>query len=122
MKIKMMIVDDEIELGAIVHQYFEECGAEIVRFQNPIQAIQYFKQNKNSVDFVITDYNMPSLTGLEMMRVIHASRMVPYVLLSGNLGNIEDDYSLKQIKRVGKPFGVEAMQELVNLVGVKLAS
>ena len=82
----------------------ENKGLFATYFQDPFVAIKYVEQNKDKIHLIVTDYHMPGLTGLQMMRKIHAFKEVPYLLLSGLLSQIDDDYSKFEIKRMEKPF------------------
>ena len=72
-------------------------------------------------DLLITDYEMPKLTGLELLRRVRAvSRRLPAILMSGRLPQGEAD--LESLLRPGavipKPFSIGALlgkvQELLH--------
>lgn len=64
---KYLIIDDEplaregIKLNADRIEFLEYCG----EFSNPIQATEYL--NKNEVDILFLDIEMPGLTGLQFL-------------------------------------------------------
>ena len=70
-----------------------------------------------SFDLLITDYQMPGLTGLELIRMVRqASMSVPIILTSGMLGTLSlDEQPLLDCRAVlAKPFTPEQLITLVQ--------
>ncbi|OED45964.1 DNA-binding response regulator [Flavobacteriaceae bacterium (ex Bugula neritina AB1)] len=67
---KCIIVDDEPLAIDLLVNYLERLDSVDIgaRFNNPIEAITYIQ--KNSVDLVFLDIEMPNLTGLEFVKTI----------------------------------------------------
>ena len=42
----------------------------IVSFFNPVEALNYFNQNPTNCALVITDYGMPQMSGLDLIKKI----------------------------------------------------
>lgn len=87
---KVMLADDEnlILQGLENIIEWEELGLEIVnKASNGKEAIEKFKENP--VDIVVTDINMPQVTGLELLRELKKiNSEVKFIILSGY-----DDFS-----------------------------
>lgn len=69
-----------------------------------------------SYDLLITDHNMPKVTGLELVRILRSQRMtLPVVLMSGDLPveTVVRDPSLQLAATLLKPF---TMEELLGIV------
>ena len=87
---KVMLADDEnlILQGLENIIEWEELGLEIVnKASNGQEAIDKFKENP--VDIVVTDINMPQVTGLELLKELKKINSdVKFIILSGY-----DDFS-----------------------------
>lgn len=65
---KVMLVDDEDMVLTSVRAFLTlETEYDVEAFSNPMQAAEFLKQN--SVDVVVSDYMMPHMNGLELLRV-----------------------------------------------------
>ena len=45
-------------------------GFNTISFQNPLDALEYFYKNPNNCSLVITDYKMPQMSGLDLIKKI----------------------------------------------------
>jgi DNA-binding NtrC family response regulator len=102
------MVDDEKSYTDLMSQMLEEnLERKVVSFTRPLDALSALPTLRPAV--VVTDYFMPQINGIELMRL--ASAVTPetvFVLISGhNLDSVEDQlHRLKNLKgRLAKPFG-----------------
>ena len=73
---RLIIVDDEFEIRNGLSRYFpwESVGFEAAAvFENARGALDYIR--RNPVDVVLTDIEMPGMSGIELARVIHEQRL-----------------------------------------------
>jgi DNA-binding LytR/AlgR family response regulator len=77
--INAVIIDDEPIARHIIRTYAERIPfIKIVKeFNDPIPALEYI--NKSTLDLIIVDINMPSLSGLDMLHLIDQR---PYVIIA----------------------------------------
>lgn len=79
---KILLVDDEVEILALLVELLEDEGYQVVQAENGEQAMQLF-QIENP-DLVITDMRMPKKNGLELLREIKDSGSdVDVIILTG---------------------------------------
>lgn len=66
------IVDDESDITELFHDAV--CGSidgiSVVSFNDPVIALEHFTQNKERYALVISDFRMPNLTGLELLKKV----------------------------------------------------
>jgi DNA-binding NtrC family response regulator len=66
------IVDDELDITELFHDAV--CGSidgvSVVSFNDPVIALEHFRQNKERYALVISDFRMPNLTGLELLKKV----------------------------------------------------
>jgi CheY-like chemotaxis protein len=71
LKIRILVVDDEIDVIYIVKRILEEVGLfQVDAFADPIVALSFFKPYR--YDLVILDIRMPDINGLELYKKIKA--------------------------------------------------
>lgn len=66
----ILLVDDEKDVLALFDEYLTASGFNIISFDNPVNALEYFYENINNCSVVITDYRMPEMSGLEFLKKI----------------------------------------------------
>jgi two-component system chemotaxis response regulator CheY len=74
MKMTIVIADDSRTARFLIRQYLEMVGfyqAEFVEAENGRVALQQVKDNK--VNILFTDYKMPEMDGLDLLRRVKAS-------------------------------------------------
>ena len=64
------MVDDEKDVLDLFSEYLKSNGYNIISFDNPVKALEYFYKNTNNCSVVITDYRMPEMSGLEFLKKI----------------------------------------------------
>lgn len=64
------MVDDEKDVLDLFSEYLKSNGYNIISFDNPVKALEYFYENTNNCSVVITDYRMPEMSGLEFLKKI----------------------------------------------------
>jgi two-component system response regulator RpfG len=69
---RVLIVDDESTGRTILAKIIQQAEADVVveSFDNPLQALQWL--DHNHPDLIITDYRMPEINGVELIKLIRA--------------------------------------------------
>jgi len=83
----ILFVDDDRDLQQAVGLTLEGAGFQVIFADNGLQALELWRTNP--VDAIISDIVMPSLSGLNLCKLIRHSSQVPIILLTGK-GNEED--------------------------------
>jgi two-component system chemotaxis sensor kinase CheA len=91
-KIKILLAEDLPFFSRVVKSYLESDGYEVITAENGREALDKLLQIK--VDVVISDIEMPIMTGIELVRAIRANdalRDLPVIALTSLTGesNIE---------------------------------
>ncbi|AVO50608.1 hybrid sensor histidine kinase/response regulator [Melaminivora suipulveris] len=80
----VMYVDDDEALVSLVQRLLRRRGYKVSGFTDPRQATQALRAAPGRYDLLVTDYNMPGFSGLDMLRAARAIRAdLPIALASG---------------------------------------
>jgi DNA-binding LytR/AlgR family response regulator len=112
MKIRCLIVDDEALARQVVKKYLEDLNEfEIVaECKNAIEAIDCL--NRESVDLIFLDINMPKLSGLSFLKTLQNPPIV--ILTTAYREYALEAYELAVIDYLNKPFSFERFLKAIN--------
>jgi CheY-like chemotaxis protein len=63
-------VDDDKDIVYTFDIYLKSIGYSTVSFVNPVEALNYFSTSFSNCVLVITDYGMPQMSGLDLIKKI----------------------------------------------------
>jgi PAS domain S-box-containing protein len=87
----IMFVDDEPGIVAMATQMLPALGYQVTTANRAKDALAIFKQEPKRFDLIITDQIMPGMTGMEMVREMHAIRRdIPTLLCTGFSKTVSD--------------------------------
>jgi len=92
---RVMIVDDETEMADMLSIGLERLGYATVAVQSPFQALAAIEEDPDAFDALLTDQQMPLMTGMDLIR--EAKRVAPSlraVLCTGNLAEMTEAQAL----------------------------
>ena len=82
---RILLVDDDPTLRRLLQAYLETCGHAVETAENGRDALT--KLGRTGYDAVVTDYNMPEVNGLEVLRHIRQHQpSLPVVVMTGERG------------------------------------
>lgn len=79
MKKTILVVDDFASIRQFVCETLERKGYSTLGATNGNEALTVLSENSNTVDLVLTDYNMPECTGFELLKKIKENPSVAKV-------------------------------------------
>jgi response regulator RpfG family c-di-GMP phosphodiesterase len=110
------LVDDEKDVLDLFSEYLKSNGYNIISFDNPVKALEYFYKNTNNCSVVITDYRMPQMSGLDFInkiREIDTNGKIKTIIISAYIkDNIPYDksYIMKIDKILEKPVYLDRLK------------
>ena len=123
---KVLVVDDFARMRAIIRTILKQIGFEaIVEAEDGAAALQVLKNDK--IGLVVMDWNMPHMTGLDLVRVIRRApncHNLPVVMVisEGLKGNVLEEVKAGVSNFVVKPFTAEVLKEKIETIFKKLAA
>ena len=80
----VIYIDDDIDMLIVVKGLLEGRGYRVSVFTDPLEALKVLRTAAADVDLVLTDYNMPGMSGLDVARAVRDIRAaLPVAVTSG---------------------------------------
>lgn len=84
---RILYVDDEPALCRSHRIVLQKIGYEVTAFSSPVEVVSLLRTDPKAYDLVMTDFNMPGMSGLELAVAIGKMNPdLPMILVSGHLG------------------------------------
>lgn len=118
---KILVVDDFPTMRRIVKTLLGQCGyRNFVEAENGAEALAMLKSTPG-IDFVVSDWNMPQMTGLELLKAVRADptlKGLPFLMVTAEA---EKENIIEAVKSgvsnyVVKPFTAATLQEKLKKV------
>jgi two-component system, chemotaxis family, chemotaxis protein CheY len=114
---KILVVDDMVTMRRIVKNILKQLGfANVEEAENGQEALQ--KLRADNYGFVVSDWNMPVMTGIDMLRAIRADeklRTTPVLMVTAEAqqSNLVEAVQAGVSNYIVKPFTAETLQEKI---------
>lgn len=124
--LKVLIVDDQLEVRSMLRGMLSELGiSQIFEAADGKEAMQFTDNAMDMIDVVICDWNMPKMTGIELLRQMRSVYPeVPFLMVTGR----SDMDSVTQAKASGvtayirKPFSPAHLEIKLRVIKSKIDS
>lgn len=118
--IRILVVDDFSTMRRIIKNILRQIGlSNIVEADDGTTAWETL--NKDRVDFIISDWNMPRMTGIELLRKVRASEEfgdLPFLMVTAEAQqeNILEAVQARVSNYIVKPFTAEVMKQKIDKI------
>ncbi|PCI99675.1 MAG: hypothetical protein COB14_05655 [Alphaproteobacteria bacterium] len=80
----ILLVEDQESVRGMIVEMLNRIGYEVSSVESGMEGLDIIRENPTLYDLVLTDHNMPKMTGLEMVQQVHMDFPdLPFILLSG---------------------------------------
>lgn len=116
----IMLVDDEAEMVALYKEFLKQVGFKVDSFTDPVLAFDSFKDCSEKYSMVLTDFRMPSLSGIELASKIREinDNVIINLITAFNVDNdMKNDVNYKsaQIHKIfQKPIRLSELKEEIQ--------
>lgn len=120
LNMKILAVDDFSTMRRIVRNILRQLGYNnIAEAEDGASAFEHLKQHK--VDFIISDWNMPNMTGLELLKAVRADahlKDIPILLVTAEAlkENVVEAVKSGVNGYIVKPFTAEILKEKIDVI------
>jgi two-component system chemotaxis response regulator CheY len=117
---KILTVDDFSTMRRIIRNMLRQLGyTNIVEAEDGAEALSLLQREK--VDFVISDWNMPNMSGLDLLKAIRADenlKPLPVLLVTAEAlkENVLEAVKAGVNNYVVKPFTAETLKEKIDAI------
>ena len=121
----ILVIDDEASLGVFTGVRLEQHNYRVLVYDDPRQALAVLRANPRKFDALVTDLTMPQLTGMDLLRQVHAEGIrLPAVIVTGNRAALPTEWlgATEQVQVIDKPFsGDEIARALSSVLATRRA-
>lgn len=108
----LMLIDDDDAVRAILSEQFRDAGALVDEFSNGKDAINAARNSPNKYEYILSDFAMPGMNGLEtLMEIGKDAPSARAVLMTGNTDDL----------RLGKKLGVPLLRKPLDSMALEQA-
>lgn len=117
---KILIVDDFATMRRIMKNILKQIGfSNIIEADDGTTAFEELK--KTTVDLIISDWNMPKMTGLDLLKNVRQTdglKDIPFLMVTAEAQkqNVIDAVQAGVTNYVVKPFTAEAISEKLEKI------
>jgi len=117
---KILVVDDFSTMRRIVKNILRQLNfANIIEADDGSTALEVLQRDK--IDLVVSDWNMPKMTGLELLKAVRADdalKHIPFLMVTAEAQqeNIIEAVKSGVSNYIVKPFTAETLSQKINQI------
>lgn len=117
---RVLIVDDFSTMRRIVRNILRQIGLNnVVEADDGTTAWDIL--NRDKIDFIVSDWNMPKMTGIELLRKVRSSESLaetPFLMVTAEAQqeNIIEAVQAKVSNYIVKPFTADTLQQKIDKI------
>jgi two-component system, chemotaxis family, chemotaxis protein CheY len=122
--IKILVVDDLATMRKVIRNLLKQSGYEnLVEAEDGVNALKILKSQK--IDFVVSDWNMPNMSGLELLKAVRADedlKALPFLMVTAEAlqENVVAAVKAGVSNYIVKPFTSETLDEKIKKIMEKM--
>jgi len=111
----ILLAEDQPEVLNVYQRLLINTGCKALTARNGFEAFKTFELNRDSIDLIITDYDMPEWNGLKFIRAVrNLDAEVPILMITG----FAESIVLQEANRFGvdilyKPVSLSVLAEII---------
>ncbi|MBO4334956.1 MAG: chemotaxis response regulator CheY [Desulfovibrio sp.] len=117
---RVLIVDDFSTMRRIVRNILRQIGlANVVEADDGTTAWEIL--NREKIDFIVSDWNMPKMAGIDLLRKVRASEQfgnLPFLMVTAEAQqeNIIEAVQAKVSNYIVKPFTADTLKQKIDKI------
>jgi two-component system chemotaxis response regulator CheY len=123
-KLKILVVDDQSDARSMVRGMLAEMGiTQIFEASDGKEALSFADAAIDMIDVVICDWNMPKMTGIELLRQMRSVMPnLPFLMLTGrsDIDSVAEAKSCGVTAYIRKPFSPANLEIKLRVIKSKL--
>ena len=121
---RILVVDDFATMRKVIKNLLRQTGYQnVTEAEDGVVALKELRSQK--IDFVISDWNMPNMTGIELLRAVRADSelsSLPFLMVTAESlkENVVEAVKAGVSNYIVKPFTAEVLSEKIEKIIEKL--
>jgi len=120
---KALVVDDSRTIRTIIKRILIDLGFQVLEAGNGLEGLKVMETEKNAVELVLADWNMPEMNGLELVKELRknpefASLKIIMVTTETEMSQMTSALEAGANEYIMKPFTKDILKEKLAIVGV----
>lgn len=117
---RVLVVDDFSTMRRIVRNILRQLGMNnVVEAEDGVAAWETL--NRDRIEFIVSDWNMPNMTGIELLRKVRSSEQhadIPFLMVTAEAQqeNILEAVQAKVSNYIVKPFTADTMKQKIDKI------
>ena len=113
---KVLIIDDDKELCALMKKCIEQEKLSAVTVYNGIEGVRLIDENKDSYSLILLDVMLPDIDGFQILQKIRDKSNIPVLMLTAKSSEEDKVFGLRlgADDYLTKPFGINELLARVN--------
>jgi EAL domain-containing protein (putative c-di-GMP-specific phosphodiesterase class I) len=112
---RILLVEDDEAVSKVYVKALRRSGFDVVSTSDALQARELFRHD--SVDLVLSDINMPGMSGVELLKVLRIEDLdVPVILMTGapDIASASAAVALGAMRYLTKPIDIVELERLAH--------
>ncbi|NWF39693.1 PAS domain S-box protein [Mariprofundus sp. NF] len=113
----ILLVDDEESVRNTTSEVLSSMGYRVLEAENGEVAMQFFKENQDRIDLIITDVIMPRMGGVELFKAVRLlDEAMPVILVTGYDKDhvLDKGIEMKHALVLNKPFDFDELNRSIQ--------
>lgn len=120
-EMSILIVDDFPTMRKIVRQVLRQLGYNNVQEAEDGAAALTLLRQRGNIEFIISDWNMPNMTGIELLKAVRADsnlKQLPFLMVTAEADkeNIIEAVKSGVSSYIVKPFNAATLKEKIEKI------
>lgn len=117
---RILVVDDFATMRKVIRNLLRQTGYQnVTEAEDGVAALKELRSQK--IDFVISDWNMPNMTGIELLRAVRADSelsSLPFLMVTAESlkENVVEAVKAGVSNYIVKPFTAEVLSEKIEKI------
>jgi len=124
--LRILLVEDQPDTRAMIKNMLIELGiTQVFESANGNQALQFMDSAFDFIDLVICDWNMPGMSGVELLRQLRSvDSSFPFLMVTGrsDQGSVIEAKSSGVTAYITKPFSTVQLEAKLRVIQTKTAN
>ncbi len=102
----LLLIEDDKDISLLIKEHLDKFGFNAHVYANPIEALEFLKENPGKISLVILDLTLPGMDGFEVLEKIKTVDDIPVIISSarGDMNNKIHGYEIGADDYLAKPY------------------